>query len=145
MVNGVNDLLVPSPGHGGDDDARVAGLAFDGERLQCAECGGWYRHLATHVFMAHGLLAQDYRAEHDLPASVPLVVGEISEILRAGATERGTDHLDVWRRPGPEREKLVSKLRETKREQADEYRTARLRGRRVAVLVRRHRVGSIGL
>ncbi|AUN40843.1 hypothetical protein ASU32_13210 [Tsukamurella tyrosinosolvens] len=116
---------MPSPGHGGDD-ARVAGLAFDGERLQCAECGGWYRHLATHVFMAHGLLAQDYRAEHGLPASVPLVVGEISEILRAGATERGTDHLDVWRRPGPEREELVSKLRETKREQADEYWTARL-------------------
>ncbi|WP_175374893.1 MucR family transcriptional regulator [Tsukamurella pulmonis] len=121
----MNDLLVPSPGYGGDD-ARVVGLVFDGERLQCAECGGWYRHLATHVFMAHGLLSQDYRAEHGLPASVPLVVGEISEVLRAGAAERGTDHLDVWRRPGPEREELVAKLRETKREQADEYWTARL-------------------
>ncbi len=126
MVKGVKDLPVSPLRQGGDDEGRVAGLVFDGERLQCAECGGWYRHLATHVFMAHGLLAQDYRAEHGLPASVPLVVGEISETLRAGAAERGTDHLEVWRRPGPEHEELVSKLRETKREQADEYWTARL-------------------
>lgn len=126
MVNGVKDLPVSPLRQGGDDESRVAGLVFDGERLQCAECGNWYRHLATHVFMAHGLLAQDYRAEYGLPASVPLVVGGISEALRAGASERGTDHLEVWRRPGPEREELVAKLRETKREQADEYWTARL-------------------
>ena len=104
----------------------VAGLVFDGERLQCAECGGWYRHLATHVFLAHGLLAQDYRAEHGLPASVPLVVADISDALREGATARGTEHLDQWRRPGPERDELVDKLRETKREQADEYWAQRL-------------------
>lgn len=112
----------PTSGAGPD----VVGLVFDGERLQCAECGGWYRHLATHVFLAHGLLAQDYRAEHGLAASVPLVVAEISDALRASATARGTEHLDQWRRPGPERDELVDKLRETKREQADEYWARRL-------------------
>jgi predicted transcriptional regulator len=125
-VNSVSDTP-KQPGHGGSVTAvGSAGLVFDGVRLQCAECGGWYRHLATHAFMAHGLLAEDYRAEHGLSASVPLVVDEISEALRANATARGTEHLDRWRRPGPEREQLVDKLRETKREQADEYWTQKL-------------------
>ncbi|BDD80692.1 hypothetical protein TPB0596_04550 [Tsukamurella pulmonis] len=105
-----------------EDDRDGRGLVFDGERLQCAECDGWYRHLATHVFLAHGMLAEDYRAEYGLPASVPLVVGEISATLRKGALERGTEHLDVWRTPGTaEHTHAVAKIRETRREQADQY------------------------
>jgi hypothetical protein len=36
-------------------------LHNDGERVQCYACGGWYLHLGSHTFHAHGLTADEYR------------------------------------------------------------------------------------
>lgn len=43
-----------------------------GGRLECLECGRWYRDLATHVRRTHGLPPADYRQRHGLPATLAL-------------------------------------------------------------------------
>lgn len=46
-------------------------------RLQCRECGNWYRQLGQHVVVAHGVSTQDYRRRYELPAGRGLHASDI--------------------------------------------------------------------
>jgi hypothetical protein len=50
-----------------------------GGRLQCLECGRWYRALGQHVRVKHGLTARQYKAEYQLPTSRGLVADDLRE------------------------------------------------------------------
>lgn len=67
----------------------------DDGRLICHECERSYLHLATHIRLAHGLSAAEYREVHGLGVTTPLVApvtsGRMSE--RARQPER-LAHLD---------------------------------------------------
>lgn len=67
-------------------------LADDGERVQCHECGRWFRALASHLTRAHGLSSEEYRALHGLPRTQSLT-SSASQQLRheIGVRRRDTD------------------------------------------------------
>ncbi|MFI6986011.1 MucR family transcriptional regulator [Embleya sp. NPDC050154] len=54
-------------------------------RLQCLECGRWYRLLPPHLGQAHDISAAEYRERHQLPARLGLRATD----LRERATEQG--------------------------------------------------------
>ncbi|WP_349826627.1 MucR family transcriptional regulator [Brevibacterium litoralis] len=60
--------------------------------LECLECGRHYRHLTSHLRIAHDVGPAEYRAEHGLPEDTPLVSDEI----RAHISERmrSQEHLE---------------------------------------------------
>lgn len=64
-------------------------LADDGERVQCHECGRWFRALASHLARAHELSTQEYRQRHGLPRTQPLT---------SAASQRLRREIGVWRR-----------------------------------------------
>jgi len=39
----------------------------DGPRIQCLECGRWFRGLATHLSRIHGITHDDYRKKWHIP------------------------------------------------------------------------------
>jgi hypothetical protein len=49
------------------------------ERIQCRECGRWFRALPTHLIRKHGLSDEDYRLKYAISVGVPLVCLEWSE------------------------------------------------------------------
>lgn len=57
----------------------------EGGRLECLECGRWYRLLPPHLARAHGTTAAAYRAAHRLPRTLPLRARD----LAARAREQG--------------------------------------------------------
>ncbi|MEU8379795.1 MucR family transcriptional regulator [Streptosporangium sp. NPDC048865] len=57
-------------------------------RLQCLECGRWYRSLAAHLFQSEDTSVDDYRERHGLPATMPLVSIDMSDRLRELARKR---------------------------------------------------------
>lgn len=60
-------------------------LASDGERVQCHICGRWYISLASHVYQAHDMLADEYREQFGLNYTR----GLIGEDLRDWKTRYG--------------------------------------------------------
>lgn len=48
-------------------------------RLICHECGGAYLSLAAHVFLAHGMTADEYRETYELPRSTKLAAAGVRE------------------------------------------------------------------
>jgi predicted transcriptional regulator len=50
-------------------------------RLMCLECGRWFRGLGIHVRTKHGIGADEYRREHELPAGRGLAAGDLSEAM----------------------------------------------------------------
>lgn len=63
-------------------------FAHDGDRVQCHVCGGWYKSVASHAYLAHGLTADGYRAMFGLCAQTGLVGTALSERRRELATPR---------------------------------------------------------
>lgn len=64
-------------------------------RLQCLECGLWFRQLGQHVVRKHDMSADDYRRIHELPAGRGLHAADIlerrAELARAAiAADRET-------------------------------------------------------
>jgi hypothetical protein len=55
--------------------------------VQCHACGGWFRSLANHVWRAHGLSADAYRALYGLRARTGLVGPALREARRQHARE----------------------------------------------------------
>jgi predicted transcriptional regulator len=57
--------------------ARLPGgildVDHDDDRVRCHRCSNWWRHLATHARLAHGLYAHEYRALAGLHPRQPLV------------------------------------------------------------------------
>nr|DAI30750.1 MAG TPA: ROS/MUCR transcriptional regulator protein [Caudoviricetes sp.] len=71
----------PAPRVGQPVGAGVYGrIAEDAEgRLICHECGRAYRSLAAHVFLAHGLTADEYREVYELPRSTKLAAPSVRD------------------------------------------------------------------
>lgn len=56
-----------------------------GGRLQCLECGRWFRQLGQHVVAKHEMSADDYRRVHELPRGRGLHAADILERRAARA------------------------------------------------------------
>lgn len=54
------------------------------DKIQCLECGRWFRAIGSHLVRVHGMTAREYRQRHDLPASYKLA----SESLRESQSQR---------------------------------------------------------
>ncbi len=71
------------------------------DRIQCLECGRWFRSLPTHLLRSHGLTDEDYRMAHDLPVGLPLVCLEWSETQSRHNIERDAKRTLTSRGPEP--------------------------------------------
>lgn len=60
----------------------------DDDGLQCLDCGKWFVALGIHVQAIHGITADDYRREYELPASIGLVTTQLRERFAARARRR---------------------------------------------------------
>lgn len=71
----------PAPRVGQPVGAGVYGrLGEDAEgRLICHECGKAYLSLAAHVYLAHGLTADEYREVYELPRTTKLAAVSVRE------------------------------------------------------------------
>lgn len=63
-------------------------LTGDDDRLQCHECGDWFVALDQHVYAGHGLTADQYREDWDLPAGTRLRTPGLLNTNRARALQR---------------------------------------------------------
>lgn len=50
-------------------------------RVQCLECGRWFKSLIGHISRIHGMSAEEYRAVHGLARTTALVASSVSEQL----------------------------------------------------------------
>jgi hypothetical protein len=71
------------------------------DRIQCLECGRWYRALPTHLRRSHDLSDEDYRLRHGIPVGVPLVCLEWSERQCRRNVELGLGRHLTARGPSP--------------------------------------------
>ena len=62
-------------------------------RLICHECGKSYDQLATHVRLAHGITADEYRRTHGLGRTTRLVSASSSETMAAKWREHAETHM----------------------------------------------------
>lgn len=85
----------PAPRVGQPVGAGVYGrLSEDAEgRLICHECGGAYLSLAAHVFLAHGMTADEYREAYELPRTTKLAAVRVRE--RIGRSSARPENL-AW-------------------------------------------------
>lgn len=56
--------------------------------MQCLSCGRWLRSLGPHLVRAHGLTAEEYRAEHGLPRGAALMAATTRAALHQVGVER---------------------------------------------------------
>lgn len=79
----------PAPRIGQPVGAGVYGrLTEDAEgRLICHECGGAYLSLAAHVYLAHGLTADEYREVYELPRTTKLAAVSVREQISRSSSE----------------------------------------------------------
>ena len=59
-------------------------------KLKCKMCGKEFKHLGSHIWHAHKVLARDYKAEFGLPYNMALTTPEITEKQQASALEYKT-------------------------------------------------------
>lgn len=71
----------PAPRVGKPVGAGVYGrISVDAEgRLICHECGGAYLSLAAHVYLAHGMTADEYRETYEIPRTTKLAAPSVRE------------------------------------------------------------------
>lgn len=92
----------PAPRIGQPVGAGVYGrVDEDAEgRLICHECGGAYLSLAAHVFLAHGMTADEYREAYELPRTTKLAAVRVRErISRSSSTPEALARLARVRDP----------------------------------------------
>lgn len=51
-------------------------------KLQCKICGKTFKHLGSHLWHGHGVLAREYKEEYGLPYNMSLISDEIKEKKR---------------------------------------------------------------
>lgn len=51
-------------------------------KLKCLICGGEYRHLGSHLWHKHKVLAREYKEEYGLPYKMSLISEDIKEKKR---------------------------------------------------------------
>lgn len=76
-----------------DGHGRYGIVDEDDAGILCHTCGKRYRHLVTHLAMAHGDTVADYRARHGLPASRPLVAQSVRQRMRESWEANREGHL----------------------------------------------------
>lgn len=70
---------------------RAAGVQPEREgRLQCLDCGSWYRFLERHIVSKHGQSPDYYRGRHGLPVTQPLLPSDIVQGEERAARTRQT-------------------------------------------------------
>lgn len=93
-------------------------LADDGEKVQCHCCGAYYHALPVHVYRAHDVTVDEYKALFGLPRQRGLT-GPASHAKRhASMKARGFDIASVGFRPTPEQRSAyasVARRRATRR------------------------------
>ncbi|MEY9965478.1 putative transcriptional regulator [Streptacidiphilus sp. MAP12-16] len=67
-------------------------------RLQCLECGRWYRQLGQHLTAKHDLHPDDYRRSHQLPRSRGLHAADILQRRSQRGKQHYTNDPDALRR-----------------------------------------------
>lgn len=79
----------PAPRTGQPVGAGVYGrLTEDAEgRLICHECGKAYLSLAAHVFLAHGMTADEYRETYELPRTAKLSAPSVRERISRSSSK----------------------------------------------------------
>lgn len=83
------------------ETTRASGHGFRGfslrtwEKIQCHECGKWFKSLSVHLKLVHGLSTGEYRAAHDLPAT-----GLVGEATREKISRKSKERMesDQWQR-----------------------------------------------
>jgi len=58
--------------------------------LVCIECGKEFKHLGSHLWHCHHILARDYKAKYQLDLNHPLITKEIREKQRKHAKKNET-------------------------------------------------------
>ena len=76
-----------------DGHGRYGIIDEDASGLLCHECGGRFKHLATHISMGHKISVADYREHHGLHASKPLVAKAVSSKMRDSWGKHADRHL----------------------------------------------------
>jgi hypothetical protein len=71
------------------------------DRIQCLECGRWFRALSAHFRRAHSMADEDYRLKYGIPVGTPLVCPELSEDHSRHSIERGLGRNLTARGPSP--------------------------------------------
>lgn len=64
-------------------------------RLECLECGGWYRLRPPHLGAAHRMSAAEYREAHQLPRRQGLRARDLSERAREQGRARYAAREDI--------------------------------------------------
>lgn len=64
-------------------------------RLQCLECGRWYRLLPPHLGRVHEMSAAEYRKAHQLPRKLGLRASDLAEQARNQGRVRYTQRPDI--------------------------------------------------
>jgi hypothetical protein len=57
------------------------------DKVQCSECGKWYKHLAPHIYFKHKKRVEQYKEEHGLYQKTPLCSKNFSIKMSNSATE----------------------------------------------------------
>ncbi|MEU6973606.1 MucR family transcriptional regulator [Kitasatospora aureofaciens] len=64
-------------------------------RLECLECGGWFRLLPPHLGAAHQISAAEYREAHQLPRTLGLRAQDLAEHAREQGRTRYAARADI--------------------------------------------------
>ncbi|MFE9427706.1 MucR family transcriptional regulator [Kitasatospora sp. NPDC006697] len=64
-------------------------------RLECLECGRWFRLLPPHLGSAHQMSAAEYREAHQLPRRLGLRASDLAERAREQGRERYAGRPDI--------------------------------------------------
>lgn len=67
----------------------VIAYSDDGERVQCHECGKWYRSLGKHVVLGHGYALPDYLERYELARTASLDSPSVQAANRLRALNQG--------------------------------------------------------
>lgn len=71
------------------------------DRIQCLECGKWFRALPRHILRRHGMTDEDYRLKYGIPVGLPLVCREWSANQSQRNRDQGLDRTLTARGPAP--------------------------------------------
>ena len=98
----------------GDKDGygRYGVIDGDDECILCHECGSYYKSLGSHITRAHGMTADEYRAEHGIPQKIALISPAMSRAQSAKAQARVGS--EAWGRMVSKRDPLAASRARTK-------------------------------
>lgn len=79
------------------------------DKVECLECGEWFRSVAAHVYPAHGVRAHEYRLQHNIAMSDPLSGADTTVRRKEAAYRRVESDPDLMARMWQQREEAGSR------------------------------------